>query len=110
MLFGAAIPFTVALVIYTTRRCRAGLLMLTITPVAMALCALWAVAPDMPRLLGMNSLYLRLSMDPRMDIFLWHYTIDQIEIESSWYAAGVALVAAGLMGAALRQLFLEERR
>jgi hypothetical protein len=76
----------------------------------MAFCALWAVVPDIPRLLGLHDLYLRLSFDPRMDIFFWHFTIDQLESDSSWYAVGIALMAAALMAAAVRQLFVEEHR
>ena len=110
LLLGASLPFLIATVIYIARGCRAGLPLLTVTPLAMTACALWASAPDIPRLLGLNGLYLRLSLDPRINIFFWHYTIDQIEVDSSWYAVGIGLLAAALMGAAVRQLFLEERR
>lgn len=110
LLLGASFPFAVAAVIYVLRGCRASLTMLVVTPIAMALCALWAEVPDVPRLLGWQDLYLRLSIDPRMNLFFWHYHIDQIETDSSWYAVGVALLAAIVMAAALRQLYLEERR
>jgi hypothetical protein len=110
VLIGAAFPFVVAVGVYLWRRCRAGLVLLLTAPLAMAACALWASAPDLPRLVGWDGLYLRLSMNPRINIFFWHDRIDQVETESSWYAVGVALMAACLMAAALRQLFLEERR
>jgi hypothetical protein len=110
ILLGAFIPFAVAVVIYLARGLRAGLPLLVITPLAMTVSALWAVAPDIPRLFGLHDLYLRLSFDPRTDIFWWHYTIDKIEADSSWYAVGIALMAAALMVAALRQLFMEEQR
>jgi hypothetical protein len=110
LLLGASVPFTLALIIYLARGGRAGLILLILTPLAMALSALWAVAPDIPRLLGLHSLYQRLALDPRMDIFWWHYSIDRIEADSSWYAVGIALMAAALITAATRQLFMEEHR
>jgi hypothetical protein len=39
-----------------------------------------------------------------MNIFFWHYTIDQIETDSSWYAAGIFLLGLAVMSAALREL------
>jgi hypothetical protein len=110
ILLGASIPFTLAAMIYLARGRRADLALLILTPLAMTLSALWAVAPDIPRLFGRHDLYLRLSLDPRMDIFWWHHTIDKAEADSSWYAVGIALMAAGLMLAAVRQLFREEHR
>jgi hypothetical protein len=108
-LLGAAFPFILAAALYVARGCRARMPMLVWTPLAMGFCALWAEVPDLPRLLGWHDLYLRWSVDPRMNLFFWHYHIDQVETESSWYAVGIALMAAALMIAALRQLFLEER-
>ena len=110
LLLGASIPFTVAVMIYFARGRRAGLTLLTLTPLVMTLSALWAVVPDLPRLLGRHALYQRLSQDPRMDIFWWHFTIDKTEADSSWYAVGIALMAVGLMAEAIRQLFREENR
>jgi hypothetical protein len=78
--------------------------MLICTPLAMVACGLWAALPDLPRLLGLHSLYINLSLDPRMNIFFWHYTIDQIETDSSWYAAGIFLLGLAVMSAALREL------
>jgi hypothetical protein len=108
-LLGASIPFLVALALYLRRGGRASLRLLILTPLAMTFMALWASAPDLPRALGFHDLYLRLSFDPRINIFLWHYTIDQIETESSWYSAGIVLEAAALMAAAIRELRREER-
>lgn len=109
LLLGAAIPFAIGALIYLARGRRAGIPLLTLTPLAMSLGALWAQIPDLPRLFGRQELYLRWSMDPRMNLFLWHYRLDQIETDSSWYAVGIAVMAASLMLAALRQLYLEER-
>lgn len=118
-LYGASIPFAIALVIYALRRGRASLTFLVLTPLAMAAMAFWASAPDLPRAIGMQDLYLRLSMDPRIDIFLWHYSIDQLETSTAWYSVfeteshwfviAFALEAAALMAAALRELFREDR-
>jgi hypothetical protein len=82
--------------------------MLIITPVAMVACGIWASVPDLPRLIGWHSLYMKLAMDPRINIFFWHYTIDQIETDSSWYAAGVFVLGMAVMLAALRELKKQE--
>lgn len=108
-LLGAALPFLVAALFYVRRGGRAGLPALVVVPLLMAAGALWASAPDLPRAVGLHDLYLRLSMDPRMDIFLWHYTIDTIETESRWYAVGLVVMAAGLIAAALRELHRREK-
>lgn len=118
VLLGATIPFVIGVVIYVLRRGRAGVPLLILVPLAMAFMAIWAVAPDIPRMLGHQGLYLRLTRDPSMDIFLWHHTLDQLEnsprwysvleSDSSWFSVGIALEAAALMGAAVRELFRKE--
>ena len=109
VLLGASIPFLAAAVVYALRGFRAGLAGLIGTPLAMAAFGLWAAAPDLPRMIGMHDLYMRLYLDPRMNIFFWHYAIDQIETDSPWYAVGIAFLAAGLLAAALRELRLRDR-
>ena len=104
ILLGAALPFLIAAVIYAWRGCRASLPMLILTPVWMVFGALWAIAPDLPRLAGHYELYHRLSRDPRMDIFFFHYTIDRLEIDSPLYHAGLVLMFVLLLGAALREI------
>jgi hypothetical protein len=101
---GAWGPFMLAALLYLLRGCRAGLVLLIVTPLLMTAGALWAVVPDLPRLFGLQALYLRLSMDPRTDFFLWHHAIDQIETDSRWYAAGIVLMAAALLAAAVREV------
>jgi hypothetical protein len=103
-LLGAAIPFTLAALIYAWRGGRAGLPTLVLVPLLMAAGALWASAPDLPRVLGLQELYLRLAADPRMDLFLWHYRLDQIETESRWHAVGLVGMAAALLAAGWREL------
>ncbi|MEI7879461.1 MAG: hypothetical protein WCI95_01180 [bacterium] len=107
-LLGASFPFVFALIWYLIRRGRASFAMLVITPLTMTACGIWASIPDLPRLIGWHSLYLKLSLDPRINIFFWHYTIDQIETDSSWYSAGVFLLGMAVMLAALRELKKQE--
>jgi hypothetical protein len=104
LVVGAAVPFLAAVLVYLARRGRAGLRMLIVTPLLMGLGALWAVVPDVPRLLGMPGLYSRLARDPRTDIFFWHYTIDRLETDSTVYNAAMALMLAALVAAAWREL------
>ena len=104
VLLGASFPFVVLALIYGLRGGRAGLGMLILGPIVTGMSAVWAVAPDLPRLFGMHDLYMRLSFDPRCNIFYWHYTIDQIEGDSPWYAVGLVLMAAAFLYAAWREL------
>ena len=104
VLLGSAIPFVIATAWYCLRRFRATFAMLVVTPLFMLLGTLWAVAPDLPRMFGMHDLYSRLARDPRTDIFLWHYTIDKIETDSSLYHAGLMLMGLLLLLAAWREL------
>lgn len=109
VLIGSSIPFAAAMLLYLLRRGRAGFAFLLLTPAAMLLGALWAEVPDLPRLLGNHRLYNQWSNDPRMDIFFWHYSIDRIETDSSWYAVGLLLMALILIGIAWRELARKER-
>ena len=120
VLYGASIPFLIALIVYLLRSGRASLPLLILTPLAMAFMATWAVFPDIPRILGFHGLYMRMEADPRIDIFLWHHTLDQLEYSKAWYSAlesdsswftvGVTLEAAALMAADIRELFRKEIR
>jgi hypothetical protein len=115
LILGALIPLALALVITLCRRCRAPMWLLMLTPPAMGFGAIWAVAPDIPRLIGWHSLYQRLASDPRSDIFFWHYSIDQIEAAhldamAPIFNACFALLVAALLAAAWRELHLAEQR
>jgi len=68
--------------IYVAKRCRASIGMLIAIPLLMGTCAIWAVLPDLPRLVGMGSLYCRMAADPRTNIFFWHWSIDQVEAQT----------------------------
>lgn len=109
VLLGGLIPFALAALYYARRGGRATLRMLVAVPLLMAFGAVWAVVPDIPRLLGWHRLYERLAHDPRTDLFLWHYTIDRCEIGSVWYTVGFVILATGLLAAAWRELYLRER-
>jgi hypothetical protein len=109
VLLGAFIPFTFAMLIYVFRGRRAGLPFLMLTPIAMLMGSFWAEIPDLPRLLGHHEFYLRWAQDPRMDIFFWHYSIDRIEVDSSWHAVGLLIMAAGLLLMAWRELARREQ-
>lgn len=80
-LFGAIIPFLCALVWYLSRHQHASWRFLLLTPAAMFLGALWAVVPDMPKLLGQMDLYYQLQASPWSNLFFLHRYIDRIETQ-----------------------------
>ena len=107
---GASIPFAAAVVWYLLRRGRASPAFLIVVPALMVLTMTWAALPDIPRLLGMHRLYARLYVDPRCDLFLWHYSIDQVESGSTSIHAVLLIAMFGaLIAAAWRQLVIEEK-
>jgi hypothetical protein len=108
LVMGASLPFILAALIYLARRGRVGLGWLVATPIAMILCAVWAVIPDIPRLLGMHELYMRMAHDPRSDIFMWHYTIDLFEKDSPLFLIGFTTMALSLIITAWRVLHRRE--
>jgi len=101
---GACIPFAIALVYYVLRRGRISFGMLVFLPFFLLCGVLWATAPDIPRLIGMHGLYMKLASDPHCNIFLWHYTIDQIEVESPIFSIGLIFMAISLLYAAWREI------
>lgn len=108
LMVGALFPFLVAAVLYARRRCRASLTALLVTPAMMVLCATWAVLPDLPRTFGLANYDATVSANPFIDIFFWHYTINQHESASPWYAVVFVLMVLCLFGAAWRELSLLE--
>ena len=109
LLLGAAIGFTVCAAWYGIRRGRAGMPLLITAPPLMAACALWAVIPDIPRIMGMTDLYLQWSRNPAIDVFFWHYSIDLMEADSPWYAVGIVVLYVIVMAAAWGELSRRER-
>jgi hypothetical protein len=99
---GAVLPFLLGGFFYLRRRdAPRSWLFFILWPGFMAIGALWAVIPDLPRLVGAHSLYLRLSQLPLCDIFFGHYTIDRIEFDSplflvAWFAMPYIVIAAAL--------------
>lgn len=108
LLLGASFPFAAALIYYACRGGRASFTMLTVTPAVILLSMLWAIIPDIPRLLGLRDLYYRLALDPRCNIFYWHYSIDLVEADSPLYSLGFAAIAACLLAAAWREIKFRE--
>ncbi|MDD4872814.1 MAG: hypothetical protein PHR77_19860 [Kiritimatiellae bacterium] len=109
LFLGASIPFAVAAIVYLCKGLRASLPGLIITPLIMFLTMTWAVAPDLPRLFGNIQLYNKLLLDPRCNIFFWHYSIDNIEKASAWYPSFFVIVLVLLLFVAARELMLAER-
>ncbi len=102
---GAAIPFLIGLLFYIRARGRASLRLLVGTPAAMFACATWAVLPDLPRTFGFSGYDTTLNMNPKIDIFFWHYTINLYEGHTEAAAnIAFALMLAGLFLAAWREL------
>ncbi|TFH16551.1 MAG: hypothetical protein E4H02_05290 [Lentisphaerales bacterium] len=107
-LLGMSIPLCVFGIVYSVRRFRASFVMLVLYPLLMLALGIWAVVPDIPRILRMNRLYDRLAVDPRTNIFLWHYRIDQVETDSPLYATVAIAVFAGVLFIAWRELKMRE--
>ncbi len=109
IVMGAAIPYLVSAIIYCFRKARASMTLLVAAPLAMTACAIWAVVPDIPRALGMDSLYGRMAHDPRSNIFFMHYTIDKLETDSILYTVAFVLMALSVFVVAWREVWLVER-
>ena len=83
--------------------------MMLLLPVLMAIGAVWASVPDIPRVLGWLDLYRRLHADPRCDIFLWHHSIDKVETDSPLYPLLFVIMLSCIMFVAWRELRLAEK-
>lgn len=106
---GSAIPFVVALGWYLRRGCRASPRLLIGAPVAMFLGATWAVLPDLPRTFGFGEFRHDVAMDPAIDVFFWHYTLNLHESSSPGFSVGVVALVVALLAAAWRELRLLEK-
>ncbi len=109
LLLGMAIPFLVFAIIYVARRFRATLGMIVAAPLLMGAMAVWAIVPDIPRMVGMQELYIRMSLDKGSDMFLWHHAIDLIESDSPLYLAGLVILMVSMLAVAWRELMLKEK-
>jgi len=105
---GALIPFIVAAAVYVRRRFRASAAMLLVVPASMFLGATWAVLPDLPRTFGLAGFDHEIAMNPVIDVFFWHYTINQHESASPWFNLGFVALLSGVFFAAWRELKLTE--
>lgn len=102
---GAIFPFLLGALLYLKHGCRASLKLLLITPVAMFACATWAVLPDLPRTFGFSGYDTTVSMNPIINIFFFHYTINLYEGETdALFNACFALMLAALFYAAWKEL------
>ncbi|MDA0578131.1 MAG: hypothetical protein O3B24_08530 [Verrucomicrobia bacterium] len=101
---GAVFPFVISILIYAARRGRASINFLILTPLAMLVCATWAVLPDLPRTFGLAGFDQSISMNPIIDIFFWHYTLNLHESYSPWFNLGFVAMLATLFWAAWREL------
>jgi hypothetical protein len=108
VMVGAGIPLLVCLAIYAAGKGRASFAWLVGTPVAMLLGALWALVPDIPRMLGMQELYIRMMNDPRMNVFFWHHRLDATETDTPLAIAGCVFLVVMLFWAAWRELRIRE--
>jgi hypothetical protein len=108
IILGALIPFIIGMLVYAVRR-RASPAFLILLPLFMALGAIWAIVPDIPRMLGNTQLYLKMARDPHCDIFFWHYTIDRVEWDNVPYHWFFLVMCLALMGIAWREVFLREK-
>jgi uncharacterized membrane protein YwaF len=102
--FGALLPFVVAAIVYAANGFRASRRGLIMAPAFLALGAIWALAPDLPRFLGMHDLYLRLMADPRTNIFYFHHFIDLVETDTPYYNVAMVTIVVALFAAAWREL------
>jgi len=112
ILTGCSFPFAAAMLVYLLRKRRASIGLLLATPAMMALCAAWAVLPDLPRIIGWDALDMRMAAadNPWIDIFFWHYTINLHESYSPWFSVGFVFMLACLFLAGWRELKLAEER
>ena len=109
LVIGAALPFVAGLLLYVLRNRRIGIAGLVLWPLGMFIGMILAVLPDVPRVLGYSKLYSRLSQDHRCDIFFRHYSIDQVESDTSLFAIPLVFMCGFLLFVAYRELSILER-
>ena len=104
---GAGIPFLVGLLVYGLQGGRAGMKLLVVLPICMALCAFWAILPDIPLLLGDATWYVRMHRSPWINLFFWHGAIDAMETRldlAPWNLLAMICMPLALLAAAWREL------
>ncbi len=112
IVIGAGIPFLIGLTIYVLCGGRAGMALLVVLPLAMALCGLWAILPDIPLLLGDVEGYVHAHRSPWINIFFWHGTIDAMEQRidlAPWNWIVMMSMPIGMLLIAWRELNIREK-
>ena len=104
ILAGSVLPFIIGVICYFKAARRASLRLLFFTPFFMALGATWAVLPDLPRTFGLTGYDTDISMNPIIDIFFFHYTINLHESYSPWFSIGFVFMLIALLWAAWHEL------
>jgi hypothetical protein len=101
---GASAPLLLAAVYYLARGRRASLRLLVLAPALAAASALWAVAPDLPRLWGDLPRYVAWHHASWCDLAWGHCWIDAGEVDRPWFALAFAAVGGLLLWVAWREL------
>lgn len=108
---GVLLPFLIGLAMYFAHKRRPSLQMLILTPFFMFVCATWAVLPDLPRTFGYSGYDTSINMNPIIDIFFFHYTINLYEGETdAVFNLAFGLMLASLLYAAWKELARLERQ
>jgi hypothetical protein len=108
ILAGCTLPFVIGALLFFKAGRRASFRMLFLTPFFMVLGATWAVLPDLKRTFGLGGYDPEFSMNPQLDIFFFHYTINLHESYSPWFSITFVFMLASLLWAAWRELKLVE--
>jgi len=108
LLTGAALPFVIGLIVYSVHCGRISIAGLIIWPITVLFGMLWAVMPDVPRVLGFRDLYMKLSVDPRCDLFFGHYSMDLVESDTPLFAIPVVVMCGLMLFIAYRELLILE--
>jgi hypothetical protein len=111
VLYGAALPLVVCAVIYVARGCRAGLRLLVLGPLAMAVSGLVGIIPDLPRLWGDHARYVDWHHRPWCSWCWGHCWVDAQERIDTWRYYPVVFVGLGalVLAVAWRELRRAER-
>ena len=109
VVIGACLPYLFALILYARNRARMSLAGLAIFPALMAAGGIWAVIPDIPRVIGWSRKYQEMADDPGSDLFFWHYSLDATEGASPIWPLIYVTMLASILIAIWREIHIRER-